>query len=86
MAYKRNENTGSLFKVDEEKRTNEKYPQYTGECLINGVRMNVAGWVNVSDKGTQYMSLSFQEKQETQEGKNHSSGGYTASSTGDFPL
>ena len=58
----RKPNTGALFKVEEEKRTNDNYPNYSGECLVNGKKLNIGAWVNTAQKcGIRYLSLRFQE-------------------------
>ena len=55
------ENSGALFK--EEKKT-EKHPDYKGSCLIKGEVMYIAAWINTSEAGKQYMSLSFTPQSE----------------------
>ena len=50
------DNSGALFK--EEKKT-EKHPDYKGSCLVNGEQMYIAAWINESQNGKKYMSLSF---------------------------
>ena len=58
----RKPNTGALFKVEDEKRKNENYPHYSGNCLVNGKTMNIGAWINTAKtSGKQYMSLKFQE-------------------------
>ena len=58
----RKPNTGALFKIKEEKRKSDKYPNYSGECLIDGKMFNIGAWVNTAQKsGNKYLSLSFQE-------------------------
>lgn len=56
------DNAGALFHQKEKtkEKTNEKAPDYSGEALINGVPMKIAGWRKTSAKGTAYLSLSFQ--------------------------
>lgn len=59
MAYKQKENTGSLFKND--KKENEKHPDYKGVANINGEEKQIAAWIKKSEKGLSFMSLSFSE-------------------------
>lgn len=54
---------GVLFKND--KKGNEKRPDYRGSCVINNVDMNVSGWIQASKKtGDKFMSLRFEAKSE----------------------
>jgi hypothetical protein len=59
MAYEQRELSGSLFK--NQKQTNEKAPQMTGSCLINGVEYWVSAWTREGDKG-RWQSLAFTKK------------------------
>ncbi len=61
-----NNNKGALF-IDN-KRTNEKAPQYRGNALVNGVQMKISAWVNVSQKdGSKYLSLKFENSDQQQQ-------------------
>ena len=51
------DNSGALFKEEEKK--SEKHPDYKGNCLVNGQKMYIAAWINESQGGKKYMSLSF---------------------------
>ncbi len=54
---------GVLFKND--KKGNEKRPDYRGSCVINNVDMNISGWIQASKKtGDKFMSLRFEAKGE----------------------
>ena len=55
-----NELKGVLFKND--KRDNPKSPHWTGNAVIEGKDYRVVCWDNVSKKGDNYRSLSFEEK------------------------
>jgi len=52
-------NTGAIFKND--KKTNEKQPDYKGKVNVNGKEMEVALWVKTSSAGNTYFSASFSE-------------------------
>lgn len=54
-------NKGVLFKND--KKGNEKAPDYTGKMNVNGKEMRLAAWVREGAKG-KFMSLSMSEPQE----------------------
>lgn len=58
MSFTPRDNAGALFHQKE--KSNEKAPDYSGEALINGVPMKIAGWRKTSAKGVAYLSLSFQ--------------------------
>ena len=58
----RKENSGALFKVEDEKRTSENYAHYTGACLVNGKYMSIGAWINTAKtSGKKWMSLRFEE-------------------------
>ena len=50
------DNSGALFK---EEKKSEKHPDYKGNCLVNGEKMYISAWINESQGGKKYMSLSF---------------------------
>ena len=49
-----NNNKISIFKND--KKGNEKAPDYRGTTTLNNQEYKVAMWVRTSEKGTKYMS------------------------------
>ena len=52
-------NTGAIFKND--KKTNEKQPDYRGKVNVNGKEMEVALWVKDTKTGEKFFSASFSE-------------------------
>lgn len=58
-----NTNSGALFKNDKE--GNENRPDYKGSINVGGVDFWISSWLKTSKKGTKYMSLSVQPKEET---------------------
>tara|TARA_R110000824_G_scaffold16422_1_gene68091 strand:+ start:398 stop:649 length:252 start_codon:yes stop_codon:yes gene_type:complete len=55
-----NNNTGVLFRQAE--KQSEKHPDFTGNCEVNGKKMQIASWINTSKDGSKkYMSLKFSE-------------------------
>jgi len=62
MAYQMKDGSGTLFKVQEKK--NEKGPDYTGDCMIEGTVFRMAAWVRESESGRKYMSFKFEPKEE----------------------
>lgn len=57
--FKQKENTASLFK--NEKKTEEKQPDYKGKANIGGVEYFISGWINETKNGSNYLSLKFGE-------------------------
>ena len=58
MSFELREGQGSLFKND--KRGNEKAPDYTGNILIEGIKKRIAAWVKDGKNG-KYLSLKISE-------------------------
>ena len=48
------------------KGENESRPDRTGDAMIDGVMYRMAGWVNTSANGKQYLSMKFTPKDEVQ--------------------
>lgn len=62
--YEQKDNSGALFVND--KGENESRPDRTGDAMIDGVMYRMAGWVNTSANGKQYLSMKFTPKDEVQ--------------------
>ena len=60
-----NNMTGALFR--NEKRTNDKQPEYNGSITINGVEYWQSAWVKESKAGRKFFSQSFTPKNPPQE-------------------
>ena len=53
--------SGVLFKND--KKGNEKRPDYRGSAVIDNVDFNISAWIKASKKtGDKFMSLKFEAK------------------------
>lgn len=59
-----NNNRGALFKNN--KRTNEKQPEYNGSVEVNNVEYYISAWVKESKNGQKFFSLSFTPKDQQQ--------------------
>jgi hypothetical protein len=60
MAYD-NDLRGAIFRND--RRRNERDPEYKGSCDIDGKQYWISSWINESKKdGSKYMSLRFKPK------------------------
>lgn len=57
-----NTNTGALFKND--KKGNDKWPDYRGTINVDGVEFWLNAWIKKSKKGETFMSLSVKPKEE----------------------
>jgi uncharacterized protein (DUF736 family) len=58
---------GVLFKND--KKGNEKRPDYRGSAVINNVDYNLSAWIKASQKtGDKYMSIKIEAKGEVARG------------------
>ena len=60
MNYK--DNSGAFFKND--KKRNDRDPDYRGQSTINGVEYWVSVWLATSKKGDRYFSASYTLKDE----------------------
>ena len=59
MAYEMKDNTFSLFEND--KKGNEKAPDYKGKGLVSGVEVRIAVWKRKSQSGIEYLSGAIEE-------------------------
>ena len=58
-----NNNKGALFR-NETSTPENKQPYFSGSCQVNGVKMQVAAWMQESKAtGKKFLSLKFQEPQ-----------------------
>ena len=60
-----NTNTGALFRND--KKGNEKWPDYRGTVNVGGTEYWLSAWIKKSKKGETFMSLSVKPKDEQKE-------------------
>ena len=58
-----NEKSGALFKNERATEENRQ-PQYRGSVTVNGVEYSVSSWIKTSKKGTKFMSLKLEEKED----------------------
>lgn len=61
MTQNQKAGAGALFKND--KKDNEKRPDYTGTATIFNKRFHISAWLTTSRSGVRYMSLAFSENQ-----------------------
>ena len=64
MSYQPKDNSGSLFK--NENKTNERGPDYSGTCMIDGVEYFMDSWLKTAETGRKWMSFAFKPKQKQQ--------------------
>lgn len=53
-----NELRGALFK--NQKKTDERHPDYRGEVTVEGVKYEIGAWLKTSANGLRYMSMKLQ--------------------------
>ena len=63
MAYELRDGSGSLFR-NEKKQAGERTPDYRGDAMVNGARVEIAAWVKESASGKKFLSLKFSEPRE----------------------
>lgn len=66
MTDKKYDNSGALFKND--RRQNDKQPEYSGNLTINGVEYWLSAWVKEGKSG-KFFSLSVKPKEAKSEAK-----------------
>mgnify|MGYP003111444815 CR=1 FL=1 len=64
-SYEVKNNTFAFF-VNENK-TKEKQPDYTGQGVVFGEKVKVAGWKNVSKNGLNYLSCVVEKDEKNEE-------------------
>ncbi len=62
MPFEHKPNRGSLFKNDRKEK--DTHPDYKGSALIDGKHYWLSAWVETSDSGIKYFSMSYKEKDE----------------------
>lgn len=60
MSFQQRDNSGALFK-NVEKRS-ENGPDYSGNCMIDGVEYFFDAWLKAAESGRKWMSFSFKRK------------------------
>lgn len=67
MAYEMKDGSGSLFVNNEQQRTSENFPHYSGSVKLNGVEYWLSGWKKQTKAGAPYLSLSIKPKEPKRE-------------------
>lgn len=62
MAYETKEKSGAFF--ENENKTADNQPDYTGNFKLDGKMWRIAGWARKSTSGKVYLSLAISEPQE----------------------
>ena len=79
-----NNNTGVLFR-NETSTPENKQPYFSGNCEVNGKKMQLAAWIQESKNGKKFLSLKFQEPMRKEE-VNAKANDNTSVSSGDIPF
>lgn len=64
MAFEQKDGSGALFKND--KKGNDRAPDYRGDANVNGELVEIAAWIKEGKNG-KFMSLSFKPKEARRE-------------------
>ena len=59
MSFQQRDNSGALFKT---LRAQRKRPDYSGNCMIDGVEYFFDAWLKAAESGRKWMSFSFKRK------------------------
>jgi len=62
-----NNNSGALFKND--KKTQEKHPDYRGEAEVDRKKYYISAWIKTAKSGAKFMSLTYTPKDEAAQSK-----------------
>jgi uncharacterized protein (DUF736 family) len=63
MAYELRDGSGSLFR-NERKQEGDRQPDYRGDAMVNGRKVEIAAWLKTSASGKKFLSLKFSEPRE----------------------
>lgn len=61
MSFEQRDQSGVLFRND--RKANDRAPDYKGKCKVNGVDMEMAAWLKEGKNG-KFMSFAFSEPYE----------------------
>jgi uncharacterized protein (DUF736 family) len=79
MAYELRDGSGSLFR-NERKQEGDRQPDYRGDAMVNGRKVEIAAWLKTSASGKRFLSLKFQEPRDQEAPKT------SAAPEADFPF
>lgn len=81
MAFEHRDNSGSLFRLSDEERKSENFPQYEGELKIccPGCGESFVGWIKAwvkEGKKGKFFSLAWKPKQARRDNSDNRTGNY----------
>lgn len=76
---------GALFRVPEDEKKNDKWPDFRGDIVIEGRKWKLAGWTKEDKNGRKYLSLVAKQAEE-QGDRQARAGAQRPISDGDIPF
>jgi hypothetical protein len=52
-----NEGRGALFRIPDDDKKNDRWPDMRGDIVIGGIKHKLAGWTKTDKNGRRYLSL-----------------------------
>jgi hypothetical protein len=59
--------TGALFRIPDEDKKNDRWPDMRGDLTIAGVKYKLAGWTKQDKNGKKYLALTAKPAEEQQQ-------------------
>lgn len=60
MSFELRDQNGTLFK-NKDKNDENNFPNFRGDCMVNGVKMEVSAWTKRDKNNNVFFSLAFKE-------------------------
>jgi hypothetical protein len=77
-----NEGRGALFRIPDDEKKNDKWPDMRGDITLGGVKYKLAGWTKQDKNGRKYLSLNGKPAEEQQQRQQPAPANAYAAATG----